>query len=121
MGLWLGMAQRLQSSVCGFLNVLDSELKNVQKSFFDTVNATDDQLNKLTGGLTGGLTDPNNLDPLNILGGEKPKKTSGNNNGFNIFGPNKKKVNKDPGSLDKFSKPLSVFKGQKPGDSLFGL
>ncbi|KAL3288103.1 hypothetical protein HHI36_002553 [Cryptolaemus montrouzieri] len=68
MGLWLGLAQRLQSSVCGVFNVLDSELKNVQKSFFDTIDKTSGQFKELTGGLTGALTNPLNNNVLNPFG-----------------------------------------------------
>ncbi|KAK9886688.1 hypothetical protein WA026_017608 [Henosepilachna vigintioctopunctata] len=124
MGLWLGLGQRLDNPLCGFLNVLDSELKNVQKSFFDTVDKTNTQLNTLTGGLTGGLTNgltggsDNNvvggLDPFNILGG---KKSGG--------GSNQKSKNSDDtinASLDKMTKPFNIFQNPKRGGGgLFGL
>lgn len=124
MGLWLGLAQRLQSSVCGFLNVLDSELKNVEKTVFNAVNATNDQLNKLTGGLTKPLTDPNSYDPFNLLGGKKSQGSDSKTGGLGLFGQKQKVKGSDEkmnSSLNKFSKPLSVFKGNKHGGSLFGL
>lgn len=40
MALWAGLAQRLQSTTCQFLNVLNTQIKNVEGTFYDTVNAT---------------------------------------------------------------------------------
>lgn len=94
MGLWLGISQRLQSSTCGFLNVLDSEIKNLEKQVFNVVNQTGQQLNKITGGL------------------------------LNHFNHRKQNEEEDiNSSLEKLAKPLNVFKParKKLGHGLLGL
>lgn len=105
MGLWLGIAQRLQSSLCGFLNVLDSELNQAQKTLFNTVNATEQNIDKTVDELTKPLD-------LDLFG--KPKKTGGKNTGLGLLGGKKKKKvdgtdEKLNGSLKTLSKPLDIF------------
>ncbi|XP_017770157.1 PREDICTED: carboxylesterase 4A-like isoform X2 [Nicrophorus vespilloides] len=78
MGLWAGLAQRLQSKTCQFLNVIDSSIKNVENLFFDTVNSSN--INKLvptidnTHKKIGGIV--NKIDILNI--GRRQQQTTNN-------------------------------------------
>lgn len=80
MALWAGLAQRLQSSTCQFLNVLDSSLKGAQNLFYDIVSDPQKPIVQLNTGmkkteetLTSALK-----NPLGLL--SKPNKGQGNKN-----------------------------------------
>lgn len=44
MALWCNIAERLQSKTCQFLNALDTTIKGIEKSLFDTINVTHQKL-----------------------------------------------------------------------------
>lgn len=78
MALWAGLAQRLQSSSCQFMNVLDDQLKNVGNVLFDTVNVpiTNGNIKQTESKVTDILN-----NPLGMLQKRKQKPTLG----FGIF------------------------------------
>lgn len=103
MALWAGLTQRLQSSACSLLNVLDSQIKNAEFLLFDTVNTAGNQiLNPLqnlggTGQLGQGLQQTGDQltqvirNPLGGLISNKNQNQNSNNNnnrhhGIGIFG-----------------------------------
>ncbi|XP_025830313.1 neuroligin-2-like isoform X2 [Agrilus planipennis] len=56
MGLWAGLADRLQDAQCKVFNILDSELKNYQKQLFDVAGVPQKNLPKVPNVGIGGLT-----------------------------------------------------------------
>lgn len=79
MALWAGLAQRLQSSTCQFLNIIDSSIKGVQNVFFDTIASPKSQVEQLNTGVkkTGEALTNVFKNPLNMLQPKGKSKTFG--------------------------------------------
>lgn len=57
-GLWAGLAERLQSSTCQFLNAVTGQLKNVENLFYDTVLKGNETMNNMSSSIVNKLGNP---------------------------------------------------------------
>lgn len=88
MALWAGLAQRLQTSSCQFLNILDGGLKGAQDLFYDIVSGPAKQPEQLNTGMKKAEETVTNVlkNPLNILNNKSNKPKGNKNPLFGIIG-----------------------------------
>lgn len=74
MGLWAGLAERLKSNTCQLYQVLESQLKGVQTTLFDTagsalpIDGIGERVSNVDSGLTGGI---GKLSQVNLMPSKK--------------------------------------------------
>ncbi|KAK5647280.1 hypothetical protein RI129_002172 [Pyrocoelia pectoralis] len=84
MGLWAGLTERLQSTMCNALNVLESQIKNTEFLLFDTIHSVGEKVHGTQDKVESNVNKVKDFvghvvpDPFNLFGA-KSKNTSTNN------------------------------------------